>query len=55
MALSRTAKFYRDNPEARAKHRKYQSKYNKTRKSVSKELKIIEEIVNLEHMVIEMD
>ena len=34
MALSRTAKFYRDNPKARAKHRKYQSKYNKTRKSV---------------------
>ena len=34
MALSRTAKFYRDNPEAREKHRKYQAKYNKTRKSI---------------------
>ena len=34
MALSRTAKFYRDNPAARKKHRDYQGKYNKTRKSV---------------------
>ena len=34
MALSRTAKFYRDNPEARAKRLKYQAKYNKTRKSI---------------------
>ena len=34
MALSRTAKFYRDNPAARKKHRDYQAKYNKKRKSV---------------------
>jgi len=34
MALSRTAKFYRDNPEARKKHRAYQAKYNKKRKSI---------------------
>jgi len=36
MALSRTAKFYRDNPEARKKHRDYQAKYNKTSKAVKK-------------------
>ena len=36
MALSRTAKFYRDNPEARKKHRAYQAKYNK--KNVPKTL-----------------
>jgi|TARA_R110000822_G_scaffold28198_7_gene83935 hypothetical protein len=29
MALSRTAKFYRDNPEARKKHNDYQKKFNK--------------------------
>jgi len=34
MALSRTAKFYRDNPAARKKHRDYQAKYNKKRKSI---------------------
>ena len=28
-ALGRTAKYYRDNPEAAAKHRAYQRKYNK--------------------------
>ena len=33
MALSRTAKFYRDNPDARKKHRDYQAKYNKKRSS----------------------
>ena len=36
MPLSRTAKFYRDNPKARKKHRAYQAKYNKTRKSKNK-------------------
>lgn len=34
MALSRTAKFYRDNPKARKKHRAYQAKYNKKKKSI---------------------
>ncbi len=34
MALSRTAKFYRDNPKARKKRRAYQAKYNKKRKSI---------------------
>lgn len=29
MALSRTAKFYRDNPEAREKRLAYQKEYNK--------------------------
>lgn len=35
MALSRTAKFYRDNPEARAKHRKSSAKWNKTKKGTA--------------------
>ena len=29
MGLSRSAKYYRDNPDARAKKNAYQSKYNK--------------------------
>ena len=29
MALGRTAKYYRDNPEARKKKNEYQKKYNK--------------------------
>lgn len=29
MALSRSAKYYRDNPEARAKKNSYQKEYNK--------------------------
>lgn len=29
MALGRTAKYYRDNPEARAKKNEYQKRYNK--------------------------
>ena len=36
MALSRTAKFYRDNPEARAKRNKYQKKYNAKPSNVAK-------------------
>jgi 5-methylcytosine-specific restriction endonuclease McrA len=32
MALSRTAKFYRDNPEARKKHQKSSEKWNKSEK-----------------------
>jgi hypothetical protein len=35
MALSRTAKYYRDNPEARKKHRKSSAKWNKTKKGES--------------------
>ena len=34
MALSRTAKYYRKNKRARAKHNAYQSKYNKKKKSI---------------------
>ncbi len=34
MALSRTAKFYRDNPEAREKRLAYQKEYNKKEKNV---------------------
>lgn len=34
MALGRTAKYYRDNPEAREKHRAYQKKYNKKKSSI---------------------
>jgi len=33
MALGKTAKYYRDNPEAREKHRDYQKKYNATPKA----------------------
>ena len=36
MALSRTAKFYRDNPEARKKRLVYQAKYNKKPSSIRK-------------------
>jgi hypothetical protein len=36
MALSRTAQFYRDNPEARKKRQEYQNKYNKKRSAVKK-------------------
>ena len=31
MALSKSAKYYRDNPEARAKKDKYNTKYHKTK------------------------
>ena len=34
MALGRTARYYRKNKKARAKHRAYQSKYNKKKKSI---------------------
>ncbi len=36
MGLSKTAKYYRDNPEAREKRLKYQAKYNKKKKEVKK-------------------
>ena len=36
MALSRTAKYYRDNPEARVKHRKTSAKAQKKRAAVKK-------------------
>jgi uncharacterized phage-associated protein len=32
MALGRTARYYRDNPEARKKKNEYQKKYNKSKK-----------------------
>jgi hypothetical protein len=36
MPLSRTAKYYRDNPEARKKHRKTSAKAQKKREAVKK-------------------
>lgn len=36
MALGRTAKYYRDNPEARKKRLEYQKKYNKKKREVEK-------------------
>jgi hypothetical protein len=36
MALSRTAQFYRDNPDARKKRLEYQATYNKKKSSVKK-------------------
>lgn len=36
MALSRTAKYYRDNPEARKKHRKTSAKAQKKKEAVRK-------------------
>jgi len=36
MTLSRTAKYYRDNPEARKKHRKTSAKAQKKREAVKK-------------------
>ena len=34
MALSRTARYYRNNPEAREKRLEYQKEYNKKKKNV---------------------
>ena len=36
MALSRSAKYYRDNPKARAKKNAYQKLYNKKKKEVKR-------------------
>lgn len=36
MALSKTAKYYRDNPKARIKHRKTSAKAQKKREAVKK-------------------
>lgn len=40
MALSRTAKFYRDNPSSRKKHVAYQAKYNKKPREVKKRVEL---------------
>lgn len=40
MALSRTAKFYRDNPEARKKRLAYQKEYNKKEENVEYRAKL---------------
>ena len=36
MALSKTARYYRDNPEARKKKNEYQKKYNKKKTQIKK-------------------
>lgn len=38
--LSRTAKYYRTHPEARKKHREYQSEYNKKPDQVKKRVEL---------------
>lgn len=40
MALSRSAKYYRDNPEARKKKNAYQKKFNKKRSQVKKRVEL---------------
>lgn len=37
---SRTSKFYKDNPEARAKRLKYQKKYNKQSMQIQKRVEL---------------
>lgn len=41
MALGRTAKYYRDNPEARKKKNEYQKKYNKRRSERKRRIELI--------------
>lgn len=41
--LSRTAKYYRDNPEARKKKNDYQKEYNKKRSSIKKRVELNKE------------
>ena len=41
--LSRTAKYYRDNPDARKKKNKYQKEYNKKRSSIKKRVELNKE------------
>lgn len=38
--LSRSAKYYRDNPEARDKHRAYQLEYQKSESNVKKRVEL---------------
>lgn len=45
--VSRTARFYRTHPRARAKHRAYQAKYNKKPSQVKKRKELIKH--NREH------
>lgn len=45
--VSRTARFYRTHPRARAKHRAYQAKYNKKSSQVKKRKELIKH--NREH------
>jgi hypothetical protein len=40
MALSRSAKFYRENPDARKKHVAYQAEYNKKPREVKKRVEL---------------
>ena len=41
--LSRTAKYYRDNPDARKKKNEYQKEYNKKRSSIKKRVELNKE------------
>lgn len=40
MGLSRSAKYYRDNPEARKKKNAYQKKFNKKRSQIEKRVEL---------------
>ena len=54
MALGRTAKYYRDNPEARKKRLAYQKRYNARKAQIARRVKIIEKIENLVHTATEI-
>lgn len=43
MALSRSAKYYRDNPEARKKKNRYQKEFNKRRDQIRKRVELNQE------------
>lgn len=40
MSIGRTAKFYRDNPDARKRHREYQAEYQKSPSQVAKRVEL---------------
>jgi hypothetical protein len=40
MGLSRTARYYRDNPKARKKRNAYQKKYNKKKREIKKRMEL---------------
>jgi hypothetical protein len=40
MGLSKSAKYYRDNPEARKKKNAYQKKFNKKKSEISKRIEL---------------
>ena len=53
MALGRTARYYRDNPEARKKRLEYQKRYNARKSQIARRVENNRE--NKEHMVIMME